>query len=174
MKQRQLVSNAVRRFSLARPGMSSLGSWMRFAATVAWLLFGTFDSTLAQTSTIASKENSRNRIVLSQTLPKLDGQNLKVTIVEVTYAPGESSPSHSHPCPVVVYVFQGSVRTKVKGEPERVYKTGESFYEAPNGIHEVSANASPTMPATFVAYFVCDQDVPLSVAAPTSKERRQP
>ena len=30
---------------------------------------------------------------------------------------------------------------QVKGEPEALYKAGQSFYEAPNGIHAVSANA---------------------------------
>ena len=30
----------------------------------------------------------------------------------------------------------------MKGEPETIYKAGESFYEAPKGIHLISANAS--------------------------------
>src|SRR5437588_11737929 len=85
-----------------------------------------------------------DRTVLVHSLPKLDGKKIKVTLVEVRYGPGESSPPHSHPCPVTVYVIEGSIRTKVIGQPERVYKVGQSFYEAPNGVHEVSANASHT------------------------------
>lgn len=96
----------------------------------------------------------------------MDGKHLKVTIVEVTYGPGESSQPHSHPCPVIGYVTEGTVRTKTSGEPEAIYKAGESFYEAPNGIHEVSANASSSKPAKFLAYFVCDRDTPLSVPPP--------
>lgn len=96
----------------------------------------------------------------------MDGTHLKATIVQVVYRPGEFSPPHSHPCPVIGYVLEGAVRTKTKGEPEGVYKAGESFYEAPNGTHEISANASSTESAKFLAYFVCDRDTPLSVPPP--------
>ena len=104
----------------------------------------------------------RARVALSQALPKLDGTHLKATVVEVHYGPGESSPPHSHPCAVIGYVVEGALRTRVKGEPEAIYKAGETFYEAPNGVHVVSANASQTEPATFISYFVCDHDTPLS------------
>ncbi|MFZ0522034.1 MAG: cupin domain-containing protein [Candidatus Acidiferrales bacterium] len=107
------------------------------------------------------------RVAFTQALPQLDGGHLKATLVEVTYAPGASSAPHSHPCPVIVYVAQGALRAKVNGEPEAVYHAGESFYEAPNGVHEVSANASKTEPVKFVAYFVCDHDTELSVPPPS-------
>jgi quercetin dioxygenase-like cupin family protein len=98
----------------------------------------------------------------------MQGNHLKVTVVEVNYPPGGSSAPHSHPCPVIGYVLDGALRTQVKGEPERVYTAGESFYEAANGVHQVSANASDTAPAKFLAYFVCDHETPLSVPPPSS------
>jgi quercetin dioxygenase-like cupin family protein len=104
----------------------------------------------------------RARVALSQALPKLDGTHLKATVVEVHYGPGESSPPHSHPCAVIGYVVEGALRTRVKGEPEAIYKVGEAFYEAPHGVHLVSANASQTEAATFIAYFVCDHDTQLT------------
>jgi quercetin dioxygenase-like cupin family protein len=106
------------------------------------------------------------RIVFTHALPALDGGHLETKIVEVTYAPGEGSPPHSHPCAVIGYVLEGAVRMQVKGEPEAIYKRGQSFYEAPNGIHAVSANASKTAPARFIAYFTCDRETPLTVAVP--------
>jgi quercetin dioxygenase-like cupin family protein len=106
------------------------------------------------------------RVALTHALPRLNGGRLKVSVIEVRYGPGESSAPHSHTCPVIGYVAQGSIRTQVKGEPEAIYKTGESFFEAPNGIHLVSANASATSPAILIAYFVCDHDRPLSSAVP--------
>jgi quercetin dioxygenase-like cupin family protein len=112
------------------------------------------------------KAKERARIVFSQSLPRLDGDHLKATVVEVNYRPGESSSPHSHPCAVTGYVIEGALRTQVKGDAEAIYKAGESFYEAANGIHIVSANASQTKPAKFIAYFVCDRDTPLSVKAP--------
>lgn len=110
----------------------------------------------------------RARIVLSKSLPKLDGDHLKAVLVEVRYGPGEVSTPHSHACAVMGYVVEGVLRTQVKGEPETIYKAGQSFYEAPNGVHLVSANASSTEPAKFVAYFICDHDAPLSTDVPES------
>jgi quercetin dioxygenase-like cupin family protein len=153
-----------------RPAMSSLGRSRSFAAIIWWcLLFAPFEAAPAQTSTRVSEERARDRIVFSQSLPKLNGDHLQITIVEVTYGPGESSPPHSHPCPVMAYVLEGALHEKVTGKPQTIYKAGESFYEARNGIHEISANASQIKPAKFLAYFVCDREVPLSVTPPTSK-----
>jgi len=107
-------------------------------------------------------------MVLTQPMPKLDGEHLKTFLVEVSYDPGEASAPHSHPCPVIGYVVAGSLRSQVKGRPETIYKAGESFYEAPNAVHLVSANTSAAEPAKFVAYLLCDRDKPRSVAVPES------
>ena len=110
--------------------------------------------------------DARTRIVFSQSLPQLDASHLKVTTVEVTYPPGGASAPHSHPCPVIGYVLRGAVRMQVKGGPVSIYRPGDSFYEAPNGVHQVSANASTKEPAVFLAYFICDHEGPLSVKVP--------
>ncbi|HST11303.1 MAG TPA: cupin domain-containing protein [Terriglobales bacterium] len=110
----------------------------------------------------------RGHVSLVTPLPPLDGQHLKATLVEVNYGPGEASPPHSHPCAVVGYVVEGAMRMRVEGQPVKVYSAGDSFYEAPNGVHAVSANASETKPAKFVAYFVCDREQPLSVDVPST------
>lgn len=111
-------------------------------------------------------QDARTRIVFSQSLPQMDAAHLKVTTVEVTYPPGGSSAPHSHPCPVIGYVLRGAVRMQVKGGPVSIYRPGDSFYEAPNGVHQVSANASTKEPAVFLAYFICDHEGPLSVKVP--------
>jgi quercetin dioxygenase-like cupin family protein len=108
----------------------------------------------------------RARVVLSKGLPKLDGDHVKVVLVEVNYGPGEASLPHSHPCAVIGYIVEGMLRTQVKGELEITYKAGESFYEEPNGVHLVSANASSKEPAKLVAYINSDHDTPLSVDVP--------
>ena len=82
-----------------------------------------------------SQLDARSRTVFSQDLPRLDGSRLQVTTVEVTYPPGGSSAPHSHPCPVIGYVLKGAVRMQVKGGAASIYRAGDSFYEAPNGIH---------------------------------------
>ena len=120
-------------------------------------------------ATAQTEPRERARLVFSRALPALNGDHLQISMVEVRYGPGESSPQHSHPCAVVGYVVEGAYRTQVKGEPEKIYKAGESFYEAPNGVHLVSANASSTEPVKFIAYFVCDHGTPLSVPEPSPK-----
>src|ERR1700722_7638328 len=109
------------------------------------------------------------RAPFSHALPHLDGDHLKATVVEVTYAPGESDPPHSHPCPVLVSLVVGSYRSQVKGQPEAIYHPGESFYEPPNGVHQISGNASDKLPVKFLAYFVCDRDTELTVPLPETK-----
>jgi quercetin dioxygenase-like cupin family protein len=130
----------------------------------------------AASPAVSSPPGARVRPVFSQALPQLDGTRLQVTTVEVTYPPGGSSAPHSHPCPVIGYVLKGAVRMQVKGGALSIYKAGDSFYEAPNGIHLVSQNASAKEPATFLAYFICDHSTPLSVKVPavSSKEEGQP
>src|ERR1017187_7575059 len=122
--------------------------------------------TQGPTLTKHPETKERARVALSHALPKLNGDHLKATVVEVHYGPGESSPPHSHPCAVIGYVVEGALRTRVRGEPEATYKAGEAFYEAPHGVHVVSANASQTEATTFIAYFVCDHDTPLSAGVP--------
>lgn len=106
------------------------------------------------------------RPLLMQRLPALNGTTVDARLVEVTYGPGGSSTAHRHPCPVVGYVIEGALRMQLAGQPERIVRAGESFYESPADIHAVSANASATAPARFLAYFTCDKDTPTSVPVP--------
>ena len=99
-------------------------------------------------------------------LPEMDGDRLRATVLEVTYEPGGASTPHRHPCPVVGYVVQGNLRTQVEGGRVAVYRAGETFFEAPNVVHLVSANAGDDKPARFLAIFTCDRETPLSVPQP--------
>jgi len=66
------------------------------------------------------------RVALSRSLPPMKADSLKITVLEVTYAPGAASPPHSHPCPVVAYMLPhfsylfsgGQYSTELK-EPHR-------------------------------------------------------
>ena len=119
-----------------------------------------------------SAKPSQSRIVLSHSLPPMDGREIRVKVVDVTYAPGGANASHTHPCPVIGYVLQGALRMRVNDEPEVIYRTGDTFYERAGDIHRSSANASTTEPARFLAYFTCDRDVEqLSVPMPAPKDQ---
>lgn len=105
---------------------------------------------------------ARVKEAFTHALPQMDGAHLRMQVLEVSYAPGGASAPHSHPFPVLVVVLEGALRTQVDGEPEHIYRAGECFYEAPNGVHRVSANASRTRRARFLACFLADKDAPLS------------
>ena len=143
--------------------MTSWKKWLNLAAVSCMAIPGGYRlKAKSPVNPQTSGTPARTRVVTAQELPRMDGGHLKVTLVEVRYGPGEYSHPHSHPCPVIGYVIEGVVRTQVKGQPEATYKAGESFYEPPNGVHQVSANASDQEPAKFLAYFVCDHEAPLS------------
>jgi len=139
--------------------MTRLASWRLLA--VAGLSCGVI--LVAQNAPDGQSKPTAVRVTLVRTLPPMKGDNLKITVLEVTYAHGGASSAHSHPCPVVAYVVSGAIRSQVKGEPEAVYRAGESFFERANGVHLISANDSRTAPAKFLAYFLCDHETKLSV-----------
>jgi|SRR5579872_5502649 quercetin dioxygenase-like cupin family protein len=146
--------------------MNRVRVWISTVMVVCGGLLGTH---LVRSQTDASnvrRGKDRARTLMSQALPVLEGAHLKSVLVEVRYGPGESSPPHSHPCAVVGYVVEGALRTQVQGEPEMIYKTGQSFYEPPNGVHLISANASTAKPAKLLAYFICDHDAALTIDVP--------
>ena len=109
---------------------------------------------LALVTLAAAAPATQSRVVLERQLPGPPGQPY-VRLVEVTYPPGASSSAHTHPCPVVVFVLDGAVRTRVGAAPEAVHRAGETFVEAAGDAHLVSANASDTAPARFLATFTC-------------------
>lgn len=151
--------------------MSPSARWIRYALLAHVLVVPGLiapRAAAAQTPAPAAGDTGARpaRVAIAQPLPTLDGRHLKATVVEVRYGPGGSSPAHSHPCAVIGYVIQGALRNQVQGEAAAIYHAGETFYEAPNGIHAVSANASATDSVRFLAYFTCDRDGPLSVPAP--------
>src|SRR5580704_959490 len=134
--------------------------------SVCWILPG-----VSPAAPAGPPPDARVRTVFSQALPQMDATHLQVTTVEVTYPPGGSSTPHTHPCPVIGYVLKGAVRMQVKGGVPATYTAGESFYEAPDGIHLISENVSATEPATFLAYFICDHSAPLSANVPATPSK---
>ena len=100
------------------------------------------------------------RVLLSSELAPMRGDRLRATLVAVTYPPGGASTPHSHSCPLVGYVVDGALHSRVAGGVDTVYHAGESFREDANQAHVVSSNASELAPVTFLVWFVCDGDWP--------------
>jgi len=89
-------------------------------------------------------------------IPNIPGKSMKTLVVD--YAPGGTSPSHTHAKSAFIfaYVLSGEIESKVNDGPVRVYRAGESWYEDPGAVHAVSRNASKTRPAKLLAVFVVD------------------
>ena len=94
--------------------------------------------------------------VFERELPNVPGRSL--IAVEVMYPPGGASAPHGHPKSAFIYayVLSGEIVSAVNDEKPRVYRAGESWYEAPGAHHRVSRNASKTKPAKLLAVFVMD------------------
>jgi quercetin dioxygenase-like cupin family protein len=91
-------------------------------------------------------------------IPNIPGKSLIAN--EVTYAPGEASPAHTHGTSAFIYAYvvSGAIESKVNDGETRVYHAGESFSEPPGAMHWICRNASKTEPAKFLAVFVVDTD----------------
>jgi quercetin dioxygenase-like cupin family protein len=69
--------------------------------------------------------------------------DVTATVLDLSFAPGDAgSPPHTHSGPTIGYVVEGEFLFQVAGEPVRILKAGESFYELDGAIHVWGANAS--------------------------------
>jgi quercetin dioxygenase-like cupin family protein len=107
-------------------------------------------------STHAASVGETVTVAADQPIPNLPGKRLVSHIVD--YAPGGSSAPHHHARSAFIYayVLSGEIRSQVDGEPARVYRAGEAWFENPGAYHRVSANASDTAPARLLAVLIVD------------------
>src|SRR5262245_54006131 len=107
-------------------------------------------------------QSSPAKTIFRHDLPDLTVKDWSVTAVEVSYGPGESTPSHSHPGITIAYVLEGEIRSKVGDAPEQTFSVGQMFLEAPGQLHSVSGNASKTKPARLLAILLAENGKPLT------------
>jgi len=94
----------------------------------------------------------------------------EVLMITVEYLKGGASLPHRHNAQVFVYVLEGNVRMQVQGSAAVTLGPGETFYEGPEDIHTVSANASRTKSARILVFIVKDKGAPVSSdAGPASR-----
>ena len=102
--------------------------------------------------------------------------------VVVEYPPGDpGAPPHRHPGgPAFGYVLEGEMLFELEGEPERVVRAGEAFWE-PGGdvIHYQDGNNRADVPVRFLVTMLCDPALPMLVLVEDEeladrKDRRAP
>lgn len=100
--------------------------------------------------------------VLEEAIPSANPTVKLVRGARIRFAPRQPTGFHRHPISVVGVVTAGSFIIKKEGEPEKVVKAGEPFFEAAGVTTERFDNASDTEPAEIVAFFLTDtKDRPL-------------
>src|SRR5262245_3973026 len=91
--------------------------------------------------------------VLSEVTPPFIPQGAHAMTVVLEYPPGDpGTPPHRHPSgPAFGYVLEGEMLFELEGEPPRVVKAGETFWE-PGGdvIHYSDGNARADVKVRFV------------------------
>ena len=129
------------------------------------ILLGSTSVLLVQVLLSNAQTAGGRKIVFEHDLPDLNLKDWSVTVVEVSYAPGESSGAHRHPGITIAYVLEGEVRSKVGNDLEKLYTTGQMFLGTPNQVHAVSRNASTTKPARLLAMMLAEKGKQLTTPA---------
>ncbi|MCM0675662.1 cupin domain-containing protein [Micromonospora phytophila] len=83
--------------------------------------------------------------------------------VVIEYPPGDpGTPPHRHSGPAFGYVLEGEMLLEIEGEPERIVRAGEAFWE-PGGdvIHYQDANNRDDIPLRFTVTMLCEPGKPM-------------
>ena len=89
--------------------------------------------------------------IYERELPPVSLMGWQVTVLELTFPPGTTSPRHAHPGFILGYILGGDYRFQLEGEREKVLSTGDVFREAPGSIHLPSGSVSMIKPARILA-----------------------
>jgi quercetin dioxygenase-like cupin family protein len=90
---------------------------------------------------------------------EVPGANYEVITAMVELQPGFKAGRHSHPGTVQAQVLDGEFMIQIDGEPEKIFKAGQSL-EVPNGaIHNEGAVGAK--PAKLIAVYVVEKGKPL-------------
>lgn len=125
------------------------------------LLLASMTAFLLGCATQAQQVPAQPSPVKRTPLGKVDvpGSNYEVVFGITELAAGFKSGRHSHPGLVMAYVAEGEFWYLVDGQPERIYKVGESFQLPDRAIHNEGAAGSS--PVKVMAVFVVEKGKPL-------------
>lgn len=91
-------------------------------------------------------------------IEKLDGKEAGVTVVEVTFEPGQKDSPHRHNGPVFGYVLEGEYEHAINDEPVKTFKAGETFYEPSGCVHRVARNPNAKTRTRLLAVILHPRD----------------
>ncbi|NUT96224.1 MAG: cupin domain-containing protein [Saccharothrix sp.] len=101
--------------------------------------------------------------VLQEAHPPFVPEGAHAMTIVIEYPPGDpGTPPHRHPGPAFGYVLEGEMVFELEGEPPRVVRAGEAFWE-PGGdlIHYQDGNNRDDVPVRFVVTMLCQPGKPM-------------
>ncbi|WP_068013950.1 cupin domain-containing protein [Nocardia mexicana] len=108
--------------------------------------------------------------------PPVIPEGAEITTATIELQPGDpGTPPHRHPGPVFGYMLEGEMVFELEGEPERIIRAGEAFWE-PGGdlIHYQTRDNLPDRKSRFVVAMVCLPGQPmLTLVSPEELEARK-
>jgi len=118
---------------------------------------------------------------LQEAKPPYFPDEAEVMTVLIEFPPGDpGTPPHRHSGPVFGYMLEGEMLFELEGEPERVIRAGEAFWE-PGGdvIHYQDGNNREDTRSRFVVTMMCVPGKPMLSLVDDeelahSKDRRAP
>src|SRR5262249_26765656 len=118
-------------------------------------------SCAAFASASAAEPAAQVKVLMTKPMTNMPGK--EATMLLVTYPPGAKDPVHRHNASAFLYVLEGTVVMQMRGGRPVTLHPGQTFYENPEGIHQVGRNASNTVPAKFLVVLVKDKGSPILV-----------
>ncbi|GGX58825.1 cupin domain-containing protein [Streptomyces minutiscleroticus] len=113
--------------------------------------------------------------VLQEVTPPAVPEGAHVTTVRVEFPPGDpGTPPHRHPGPAFGYVLEGEMRFELEGEPERIVRAGETFWE-PGGdvVHYQDGNHRTDTRLRFLVTMLCVPGQPMLVLVDDDELKRR-
>ncbi|MBZ4018305.1 cupin domain-containing protein [Streptomyces purpurogeneiscleroticus] len=113
--------------------------------------------------------------VLQEATPPAIPEGAHVMTVQIEYPPGDpGAPPHRHSGPAFGYVLEGEMRFELEGEPERIVRAGETFWE-PGGdvIHYQDGNSRTDTRLRFLVTMLCVPEQPMLVLVDDDELKRR-
>jgi quercetin dioxygenase-like cupin family protein len=96
-----------------------------------------------------------------------------VDVRKIVFQPKQMTGLHRHPCPVISYVMEGTIKFQIRGEKMQVIHAGQVCYEPAGAIIEHFDNASDRATAKFIPYYLLNGQKELIEMLPTTQTNPQ-
>ena len=111
---------------------------------------------------LADQAQAQRTVLQHQDQSEVAGK--EIILGTVVLPPGAAVGYHVHPGEEVGYIIKGSVTWKVRGQPDKTLKAGDSFFNPRGSVHSiVSADSGDT---TVISTWIVDKGKPMSTPVP--------